>query len=126
MSRSPDEVALGFLLHVRSGERPERVHDHLAHRVVAHQGRPGAERAVVVRDPGQYAEHVRDMLCAVGPWTFEVLGLTGRGDLVEATWRQTGRLVEHGWACYRVQDGRITEYWIDVQHDVASQGGARR
>lgn len=126
MSRAPEEVVLGFLLHVRSGEQPERVHDHLGRRVVAHQGRPGAEQATVIRDPRQYAEHVREMLSAVGPWTFEVLGLVRRGDLVEATWRQTGRVVEHGWARYRVEDDRITEYWIDVHQDVAEPGGALR
>jgi len=69
MDRSPEEVVLGFLLDVRSGERLDRVHDHLADRVVAHQGRPGAERAAVVRGPAEYAQHVREMLCAVGPWT---------------------------------------------------------
>ena len=126
MSRSAEEVVLGFLLHVRSGERPERVHDYLARRVVAHQGRPGAERTAVVRDPGQYARHVLEMMCAAGRWTFEVLGLSGHGDLVEATWRQAGEVVEHGWARYRVLDGRITEYWIDVHHDVLSSRGASR
>jgi hypothetical protein len=126
MSRSPEEVVLGFLLNVRSGERPERVHDYLDRRVVAHQGRPGAERTAVVRDPDQYGRHVREMLCSVGPWTFEVLGLTARGDLVEASWRQTGRVVEHGWARYRVEGGRIIEYWIEFRHDVVDSEGAAR
>ena len=80
----------------------------------------------MVRDPGQYARHVREMLWAAGRWTFEVLALYGRGDLVEATWRQAGRVVEHGWARYRVEDGRITEYRIDVHHDLVSPRGASR
>jgi hypothetical protein len=66
MSPSPEEVVLGFLQDVRSGERTDRVHDHLARRVVAHQGRPGAERAAVVRDPDQHGRHVREMLASVG------------------------------------------------------------
>ena len=126
MSRSPEDVVRDLLLQVRSGDRPERAHDHLASRVLAHQGRPGAERATVVRDPDDYGRHVREMVCAVGPWTFEVLGLTARGDLVEATWLQTGRVVEHGWARYRVEDDRVTDYWIDVHHDVPAPGGAPR
>ncbi len=126
MTRSSLEVVLGFLRDVRSGNRLEYVRDYLADQVVAHQGLPGAERGVLARSPEQYVEHVREMLDAVGPWTFEVLGLTRRGDLVEATWRQTGRIVEHGWARYRVADCRITEYWIDVRHDVADPGGALR
>jgi hypothetical protein len=126
MSPSPEEVVLGLLQDVRSGERTDRVHDHLARRVVAHQGRPGAERAAVVRDPDQHGRHVREMLASVGPWTSHVLHLAPSGDLVEASWRQTGRVVEHGWARYRVEDGRIIEYWIEFHHDVANPGGALR
>jgi hypothetical protein len=66
------------------------------------------------------------MLCAAGPWTFDVLGLSDRGDLAEATWRQAGTVVEHGWARCRVEDGRITEYWIDAHHDVVRPRGAFR
>ncbi|MGY1809143.1 PhzF family phenazine biosynthesis isomerase [Blastococcus sp. SYSU D00669] len=123
MARSPEEVVLGFLLDVRSGHRPHRARTYLAPRVRAHQGRPGTAHAVVTRDPEQYAEHVREMLSAVGPWTFEVLGLTRRAGLVEATWRQTGRVVEHGRAGYRVRHGRITEYWIESHQDGAPGAG---
>ena len=80
----------------------------------------------MVRDPDQHGRHGREMLASVGPWTFHVLRLASSGDLVEASWRQTGRVVEHGWARYRVEDGRIIEYWIEFHHDVASPGGARR
>ncbi|MGY1604421.1 nuclear transport factor 2 family protein [Geodermatophilus sp. SYSU D00815] len=117
MPRPPEEVVLGFLLDVRSGHRPQRAGAYLAPRVRAHQGRPGAVTAVVTRSPEQYAEHVREMLSAVGPWTFEVLGLARRAGLVEAAWRQTGTVVEHGRAGYRVRDGRITEYWIEFSQD---------
>ncbi len=117
MEGSPEEVVLGFLLDVRSGERLERVDDYLARRVVAHQGLPGVERGAVVRSPEQYADHVREMLGSVGPWTFEVRSLTERAGLVEATWRQTGGVVEHGRARYRVRIGRISEYWIEFHHE---------
>jgi hypothetical protein len=120
----PADTVRGFLLEVRSGEHPERAGRYLAPAVRAHQGRPGRARAVVTRSPAQYAEHVRDMRRAVGPWTFEVLGVTAHGDDVEAAWRQDGRVregpdrdrpvVEHGRATYRVRDGRITEYWIEA------------
>jgi hypothetical protein len=60
------------------------------------------------------------MLCAVGPWTFEVLDLTTCGGLVEGTWRQTGTVVEHGWARYRVEGSRAAEYCIELHHDVVS------
>jgi len=50
----------------------------------------------------------------------EVLGLTTRGGLVEATWRQAGTVVEHGWTRYRVEGRRISEYWIEFHNDVMS------
>jgi hypothetical protein len=118
---TPAEVVLGFLLEVRSGARPDRADRYLAPRVLAHQGAPDAERGVVPRSPGDYARPVRDMLDDVGPWTFEVTGVTGGRELVEATWRQTGAVVEHGRAWYRVERGRIREYWIEFRREPAVQ-----
>ncbi|PRY51297.1 SnoaL-like protein [Geodermatophilus tzadiensis] len=126
---APEDVVRGFLLDVRSGARPDRVHRYLAPRVQAHQGPPGAVHAVVERSPGQYAAHVQEMQRAVGPWTFEVLGVTAAAaGRVEAAWRQSGaagtggspgrRVVEHGRATYLVEDGRITQYWIDARQEV--------
>jgi nudix-type nucleoside diphosphatase (YffH/AdpP family) len=124
---SPEEVVRGFLLDVRSGERLDRADRYLAPQVRAHQGRPGEVHAIVTRSPDEYVEHVREMLRAAGPWSFEVTGLTRSGDLVEATWRQVGPLGEaggraqpvtqHGWAGYLVRAGRITEYWIATSHE---------
>ena len=120
-----EDVVRGFLRDVRSGLRPDRADRYLAPWVEARQGRPGAVRAVVRRTPEQYADHVREMLRAVGPWVFEVTGVADTGGEVEATWRQTGTVaagpdrgrqaVEHGRAGYTVRDGRITGYWIDVR-----------
>ena len=127
-----EDVVRGFLRDVRSGRRPDRADRYLAPRVRAHQGRPGSAHAVVERSPGQYADHVREMLRAAGPWTFEVLGVAGSGPAVEATWRQSGVLtegpdrgrgvVEHGRATYLVQEGRITGYWIEFRHEILPAG----
>ncbi len=128
-------VVLDFLLDVRSGAHPDRVDRYLAPRVRAHQGPPGAVRAVIERTPDQYAEHVREMVRAVGPWTFEVLGVAATAGLVEADWRQVGVLNadgpdhgrpddEHGRATYRVDAGRISEYWIDARQDVLPSAAA--
>ncbi len=131
---APREVVRNFLLEVRSGQRLAHADRYLAPRVLAHQGRRGREHAVVERTPVQYVEHVRDMLRAVGPWSFEVESLTGCGDLVEATWRQVGvvnepgpeqgrPVVEHGRANYLVRAGLITEYWIEATRDVGPAAG---
>ena len=135
-----EDVVRAFLHDVRSGRRPDRADRYLAPRVRAHQGRPGSAHAVVERSPRQYVAHVHEMLRAVGPWTFEVLGVAAAGSAVgaapgsavEATWRQSGvlaggpdrgrGLVEHGRATYLVQEGRITEYWIEFRHEILPAG----
>ena len=125
MTATDEDVVRGFLLDVRSGERLERAGSYLAPLVTAHQGRPGAVHDVVVRSPDEYADHVRQMLRDLGPWTFELRTLQSAGGLVDATWRQTGvvgpaegrTVVEHGQAAYRVVDGRVSEYWIEFRHE---------
>ncbi len=131
--RSTGETVRAFLRDVRTGERLERVGEYLAPRVRAHQGPPGRATAWVDRTPEQYAEHVREMQAATGPWAFEVVGLEPAGDVVDAQWRQRGtsrapgpdhgaEVVEHGRARYVVRSGRITEYWLDVRQHVGPCG----
>ena len=118
--RADEDLVRGFLRDVRAGRHLDRAGRYLAPRVTAHQGRPGVVRAVVARTPEEYADHVREMLDAVGPWAFAVGTVQRAGEVVEATWEQTGvrhedgrPVVEHGWAAYRIAGGKIVEYWID-------------
>jgi SnoaL-like protein len=128
-SRADEDLVRRFLADVRSGSRVDLAGRYLAPRVIAHQGRPGAVRSVVVRTPGEYVDHVLEMLSASGPWTFDVVLVRRTGELVDATWRQTGTvnvegpshgrpIVEHGQATYRVVAGRITEYWIQARREI--------
>jgi predicted ester cyclase len=86
-----------------------------------------AERdETVVRSPAEYAAHVRDMLQEHGPFRFEVHELLAEQDHVFVRWLQHGHLRtrgahpsarplrEAGSAVYRVDDGRIQEYWIQL------------
>jgi predicted ester cyclase len=87
-----------------------------------------AERdETLVRSPDEYAAHVRDMLQDHGPFRFEVRELIVEQDHVFVRWLQHGRLRsiagphpatrplrEAGSAVYRVADGRIQEYWIQL------------
>ena len=86
-----------------------------------------AERdETVVRSPSEYAAHVRDMLQDHGPFRFEVRELLVEQDHVFVRWLQHGHLPdrgappvraplrEAGSAVYRVDDGRIQEYWIQL------------
>ncbi|MGL6289577.1 MAG: ester cyclase [Silanimonas sp.] len=122
---TPRDVVLGFLEEVRSGKHPERAADYLAPRVLAHQLLAEAP-ATVERTPENYADHVREFLATWGAYDFEVVELLADGPRVYARWQQTGthlrevegiaptgrRIVELTSAVYRVEDGRIVEYWI--------------
>jgi predicted ester cyclase len=121
------ELVRAFLLQVRSGAHPEYADRFLAARVLAHQVQ--AENPVIVeRSPHDYAEHVRQMTDLYGDFTIEIEELIAEGDRVYARWSQHGRhdgtvdgrpptgapLTQLTSAVYRVADGRITEYWIQI------------
>jgi predicted ester cyclase len=124
---APKAVVTEFLHEVRAGRRPERAGDFLAETVIAHQ--LNAERPIdVERSPADYARHIEDFKRAYGAFDLEVTELIAEGDRVYARWRQTGchigpiegcaptrrPVVELASAVYRVVDGKIVEYWIQV------------
>ncbi len=125
--KSSAEIVREFLQVVRSGKAPDRAAEYLAPQVLAHQ--VNAENPVTVpRTPDNYADHVREFLKLYGPFTFEVTELIGQEDKVYARWKQTGKhlaeidgypptglpLVELASAVYRLENGRIVEYWIQI------------
>lgn len=124
---TPKSVVSGFLRLVRSGEAPGRASQYLAANVIAHQLNAEAP-ADVVRTPEDYAQHVREFRDIYGDFDLEVTELIAEGDRVYARWRQRGchvgavdghaptrrPVVELASAVYRVVDGRIVEYWIQV------------
>jgi predicted ester cyclase len=124
---TPKAVVEGFLQQVRAGVHPEYAARYLSAKVIAHQ--LNAEAPVdVVRTPADYAGHVVEFKQIYGDFDFEVTELIAEGDRVYARWRQTGchvgavdgyaptrrKVVELASAVYRVVDGRIVEYWIQV------------
>jgi len=123
-------VVREFLTAVRSGIAPERATDFMAVSVRAHQVTAENE-ATVVRTPEEYARHVHDMLATYGAFSFEVTELLCDGDRVYARWRQVGKhlaaidefaptgatLTEIASAVYRVERGRIVEYWIQIDRE---------
>ncbi|MEU1839535.1 ester cyclase [Micromonospora chersina] len=127
MSHDPVSVVRDFLRVVRSGADPSRADRLMAPTVVAHQVQ-AEDPATITRTPREYAEHVEEMLAAYGPFRLEIDELFGSGDKVYARWTQngvhvgdvdgiapTGRPVTQVTSCvYRVADGRIAEYWIQI------------
>jgi predicted ester cyclase len=123
----PKQVVRQFLEQVRAGRNPERAGEFMAAKVIAHQLVSEAP-ADVTRTPGDYAAHVREFGQAYGRFDFEITELIAEGDRVYARWRQVGchvgpveayaptrrPVTELASAVYRVENGRIVEYWIQV------------
>lgn len=124
---TPKEVVSDFLHNVRSGAHPDWAPRYLARRVTAHQMNSEAPQDVM-RTPDDYARHVQEFRQAYGDFRFEVTELLADGDRVYARWRQTGcqigtvdgvppthrPVAEVASAVYRVEAGRIVEYWIQI------------
>lgn len=124
---TPKALVRSFLQEVRSGLAPERASDYLAPKVLAHQLN-GEKETVLERSPANYAEHVREFKEIWGEFELQVTDLIAEDDKVYARWRQTGchqgafdqhppsgrKVVEIASAVYRVADGKIAEYWIQV------------
>jgi predicted ester cyclase len=126
-ARTPRALVSEFLRVVRSGLDPDRADEFLAAEVIAHQ--VNAEHPETVpRGPRDYAEHVNEFRKLFGDFRFEVTELIAEGDKVYARWIQRGShlatidghrptrqpLIEYASAVYRVENGRIKEYWIQI------------
>lgn len=124
---SPKEVVAGFLRDVRSGRAPERIDAYFAAQVVAHQMNSEDEESIA-RTPADYVAHVREFRQQFGDFDLSVDELIAEGDRVYARFTQkgmhageidghapTGRpLRQIASAVYRIEAGRIAEYWIQV------------
>lgn len=123
--KSPKETVALFLKEVRSGLHPEKAGEYMADTVLAHQ--VNSENPVTVsRTPANYTAHVNEFLSLFGKYEFQVTELLADGDKVYARWIQKGRhlsdidaykatrlpLVEYTSAVYRVEGGKIVEYWL--------------
>jgi predicted ester cyclase len=120
-------VVARFIAEVRVTGDDEAARRMMADRVPAHQVVSVAP-TTVVRSPEEYAAHVRDMLAAFGRFRYVIDEVLAEGDRVYVRWRQIGHellaedgspgsgrpLTEIGSAVYRIEDGRIAEYWIQL------------
>jgi predicted ester cyclase len=124
---TPTEVVRLFFEEVRSGKNPSRAHDLMAAKILAHQVK--AEAPVTIeRTPGNYAEHVGEMIADWGNFDLEIQEMLAQDDKVFVRWKQTGRhvgevdgftptnkpVIEIASAVYRVENGKIAEYWIQI------------
>jgi len=126
-TQQSEKTVREFLEIVRSGKAPERSAEFMEDTVIANQ--MNSERyEVIKRTPQNYADHVRDFLATYGAYQFEITELIAGNDKVYVRWKQTGKhlteidgfkptglpVIEIGSAVYRLTDGKITEYWIQL------------
>jgi predicted ester cyclase len=130
MSLSPRDVVQQFFQLVRSGQQPDDAKDYMAEQVLAHQ-MTAENETTVHRTPSNYADHVREMLEAYGNFQLEVQELLAQEDRVYVRWKQTGihsgevdgylptgkPIIEIASAVYRVEHGKIVEYWIQIDRE---------
>ncbi|RYY88424.1 MAG: hypothetical protein EOO15_09105 [Chitinophagaceae bacterium] len=121
------ETVRAFLAEVRSGKDPDKASVYMADTVLAHQLH-SEKPFTVKRTPAQYAGHVREFKRLFGDYQLEIVELLADGDKVYVRWKQTGKhlaeidgfaptgrpLVEFTSVVYRVADGRIVEYWLQM------------
>lgn len=127
ITQQSEKTVRDFLEIVRSGKSPERASEFMADSVKAHQ--LNAEHLeTVARTPENYSQHVNEFLQSYGHYQFEVTELIASNDKVYARWKQTGNQIgdvdefkstglpvtEIGSAVYRVSNGKIVEYWIQI------------
>jgi hypothetical protein len=121
-------VVLRFLAEVRLTGNAEAARKLMASRVPAHQVISERDETVV-RTPAQYAAHARELLTQTGEASsFEVTEILTDDDRVYVRWllsRPASRthpagLREVGSAVYRVESGRLAEYWIQLDRYAAA------
>lgn len=127
---SAKEIVRQFVTRVRGGLAPQEAALYLAPEVRANQLVSAQPGEVVMRTPANYQQHVEEFLAMFGNFRFELEELLADGDKVYARWRQYGHhlakidgfaptglpLITVGSAVYRVEDGKIAEYWIQQEN----------
>ena len=112
----------GFLHEVRSGLRLDQAARYLAPVVRAHQ-LEGENPRSIDRTPAEYAQHVREIIADCGAFTLAIEELLVDGERAYARWIQLGtaavgnqpqQVRQITSAVYRVRDGVIVEYWIQI------------
>ena len=124
---TPEQIVRKFFDEVRSGNNPDLSNQLMAEKVLAHQI-VSEEEQTVCRTPEDYAEHVREMIEVYGNFTLEIQEFLAQGSKVYVRWKQVGMhvgeidgyeptglpIIQIASAVYRVEDGKIAEYWIQI------------
>ncbi len=124
---TPKEIVTGFVADIRSGKHLDRVNDYMAPKVIAHQVHAEGGHAVE-RAPADYVAHIEEFIEAFAPFTVTIEEILADNDRVFVRWRQDGfhnvslegekptgkKLTEITSTVYRIEDGKIVEYWLQT------------
>ncbi|HDX9628810.1 TPA: ester cyclase [Bacillus cereus] len=124
---TPEQIVRKFFEEVRSGNNPDYSNQLMAEKVLAHQI-VSEEEQTVCRTPEDYTEHVREMIEVYGNFSLEIQEFLVQGNKVYVRWKQVGMhlgeidgyqptglpIIQIASAVYRVEDGKIAEYWIQI------------
>ncbi|MCM2534777.1 ester cyclase [Neobacillus pocheonensis] len=124
---TPEQIVREFFEEVRSGHNPDYATILMAEQVLAHQV-ISEEELTVLRTPKDYAEHVKEMIEAYGNFSLEIQEFLVQGNKVYVRWKQEGThvrevdgyqptglpVIEIASAIYRIEDEKISEYWIQI------------
>lgn len=124
---TPKSIVEGFVVDIRSGKHLSRVEDYMAPMVIAHQVHAEGGHSVE-RTPADYVAHIEEFIEAFGPFSVTIEELLADNDKVFVRWRQDGfhnvslegeaptgkNLREITSTVYRVEDGKIVEYWLQT------------
>ncbi|PGX14705.1 ester cyclase [Bacillus sp. AFS033286] len=124
---TPEQIVRKFFEEVRSGNNPDYSNQFMAEKVLAHQI-VSEEEQTVCRTPEDYAEHVREMIEVYGNFSLEIQEFLEQGSKVYVRWKQVGMhvgeidgyqptglpIIQIASAVYRIEDGKIVEYWIQI------------
>ncbi|CAM3907810.1 ester cyclase [Mesobacillus zeae] len=124
---TPEQIVRKFFEEVRSGKNPDYSNQLMAEQVLAHQIVSEKEQTVF-RTPEDYAEHVREMIEAYGDFSLEIQEFLVQENKVYVRWKQVGThvgeidgyqptglpVIQMASAVYRIEDEKISEYWIQI------------
>ncbi|SPL71706.1 ester cyclase [Acinetobacter stercoris] len=115
----PKKIIIDFLNQIRSGRSLERVRHFLHDPVIAHQIQSELEYSVE-RSPEDYASHIQEMLDEYGQFSLEIQEILAEENKVYVRWKQvsnipdTKKITEIASAVYLIRNGKISEYWIQI------------
>jgi predicted SnoaL-like aldol condensation-catalyzing enzyme len=121
------DLVTAFFRDIRNGADLGAVQQYLAPVVVAHQ-LCSEDPIDIERTPQSYADHVADMIDASENFSVTLDALIADGALVYARWTQRGiydvtaddgddvrtPITEFASAVYRIDAGKIVEYWLQI------------